>query len=220
MRHVRRSPLPPSNSAKGKGSWLFSRPTPSNWRTRSRWSAAPRPSKGCWAPRTSGSSSRSPAPRGWSRVPMLVADKVVMLDEKNKEKYPAVNHAVIEGEVVKGEVKAGAGVVRVVGPGRRGQDSAGDAEGGTPPKDGARVRASGKVRVAGGQLVPRSRQGRNDQEVNWAVTPALLLSCRPAVRFSHARGVPPCAAQSCSWPSRRRPSRRPRPPGPRVRQTT
>jgi hypothetical protein len=90
---------------------------------------------------------------GAKRLPLLVADKVVRLDETNKDRFPAENHAVIEGVVSKVEVRAGAEAFGWAIRNANGLIPFTLPMGGTPPRAGAAVRASGKVRVAGGQLV-------------------------------------------------------------------
>jgi hypothetical protein len=91
--------------------------------------------------------------KGEKRVPMLVAEKVVRLDEKSKGRYPAVNHAVIEGKAVKGAVKAGTESFEWSIQNGDEKIPLTLPKGGKQPEAGSRVRASGKVRVSGGQLV-------------------------------------------------------------------
>jgi hypothetical protein len=90
---------------------------------------------------------------GAKRVPLLVADKVVRLDETNKDRFPAEDHAAIEGVASKGEVKAGDEMFGWAIRNANGLIPLTLPRGGAPPEAEAAVRASGKVRVAGGQLV-------------------------------------------------------------------
>ena len=87
------------------------------------------------------------------RVPLLIADKVTLVDDKNKDSFPAENQATIEGTVKKEETKLGSETAVW---------AIGNADGRIPillPKDskplesGAKFRASGRVRVVEGQLL-------------------------------------------------------------------
>jgi hypothetical protein len=87
------------------------------------------------------------------RVPVLVADKVVQLDEKNKDRFPAENGAVVEGTAIKGAITVGGAALEWAIQNGDGRVPLALAKGVGPPEAGAKVRASGKVRVAAGQLV-------------------------------------------------------------------
>ncbi len=84
------------------------------------------------------------------RVPLLVATKATVINEKNKADFPAENHALIEGIVKKGEMKVGSRVA---------EWSIHNADGDLPfiaPKDaaleaGTKFRISGGIRVVEGQ---------------------------------------------------------------------
>ena len=91
--------------------------------------------------------------KGAKRMPLLIAQKMTLVDEKNKDSFPAENQATIEGIASKGEIKVGsdtAGWAIRNGGGRIPINLPKDAK---PPETGAKIRASGKVRVVEGQLL-------------------------------------------------------------------
>jgi pimeloyl-ACP methyl ester carboxylesterase len=91
--------------------------------------------------------------RGAKRIPLLIAKKVTPLEAKNKEGFPAENHATIEGVAIKAETKLGR---------KRSHWAIENADGrirftlpktAEPPREGARIRVSGRVRVVEADVV-------------------------------------------------------------------
>jgi hypothetical protein len=91
--------------------------------------------------------------KGAKRVPVLVALKVGKLDDKAKGDYPAVNHAVVEGQAVRGEFKIGTETFEWSMQDGDGRIPLRLPKGVKSPEPGTQIRASGKVRVAEGQWV-------------------------------------------------------------------
>jgi hypothetical protein len=91
--------------------------------------------------------------KGVKRVPLLIATKITEIDAKNKDSFPAENHAAIEGVARKGPFKVGAETVEWAIQNANGRIPFTLPKGAKPPEAGARLRVSGKVRVVEGELV-------------------------------------------------------------------
>jgi hypothetical protein len=86
------------------------------------------------------------------RVPLLVADKVTLVDEKNKESFPAENHARIEAIARKVSIKLGSEMAEWAIQTSEAHIPLILPKDGKPPELGTRVRVSGKLRVVDAQV--------------------------------------------------------------------
>jgi hypothetical protein len=90
---------------------------------------------------------------GERRVPLLIANKAVRLDETNKDRYPTENHAIIEGGIDKAEIKVGEETFRWAIQNADGRIPLTFPKDGKSPEQGTKQRATGKVRIATGRLI-------------------------------------------------------------------
>jgi len=92
-------------------------------------------------------------PKGAKQVPLLIAEKLIWVDDKNKAKLPAENQATIEGVADKAEIRLGSITVGWAirnGDGRIPLLLAKDT---SSPNAGSKMLTSGMVRVVEGQPV-------------------------------------------------------------------
>ena len=85
--------------------------------------------------------------KGPKQVLLLTANKVTLVDAKNKQDFPAQGNAIIFGIVTKRKSKVGSETVEWAIQNGKGHIPFTLPKGGKHPKAGTKLRASGKVRV-------------------------------------------------------------------------
>jgi hypothetical protein len=91
--------------------------------------------------------------KGAKRVPLLIAERVTLVNEKNRDGFPAENQATVEGVAIKGQFKVGKGALEWAIRNADGHIPIALPGEVKPPADGAKTRASGKLRMVDGLLV-------------------------------------------------------------------